>query len=196
MSDSIKISNEFIDDPLIAGNPSFNTITEKVSSISEEKTKREWILAFGIAVSVLFILIGIISYLVWEGIGIWGLNNPVGWGWAIVNFVFWVGIGHAGTLISAILLLFRQKWRTSINRFAEAMTLFAVICALLFPGIHVGRLWIIYYFFPVPNQMSMWPNFRSPLLWDFFAVATYFIVSLLFELERNIPLVLFKSIRI
>ncbi|NHZ87162.1 MAG: hydrogenase, partial [Planctomycetia bacterium] len=121
MSDSIKISKEFIDKPLIAGNPSFHNITEKVSSISEGKTKREWFLAFGIALSVLFLLIGVVSYLVWEGIGIWGLNNPVAWGWAIVNFVFWVGIGHAGTLISAILLLFRQKWRTSINRFAEAM---------------------------------------------------------------------------
>jgi len=187
MSDSINISKDFIDEPLIAGNPSFHNITEKVSSISESKTKREWILAFGLAVSVLFLLIGLVSYLVWEGIGIWGLNNPVGWGWAIVNFVFWVGIGHAGTLISAILLLFRQKWRTSINRFAEAMTLFAVICALLFPGIHVGRIWAIYYFFPVPNQMGMWPNFRSPLLWDFFAVGTYFVVSFLFWYTGLIP---------
>ena len=144
-------------------------------------------MAFGFALSVLFLLLGVISYLVWEGIGIWGLNNPVGWGWAIVNFVFWVGIGHAGTLISAILLLFRQKWRTSINRFAEAMTLFAVICALLFPGIHVGRMWMLHYFFPVPNQMGMWPNFRSPLLWDFFAVGTYFTVSLLFWYTGLIP---------
>lgn len=187
MSDSIKISKEFIDKPLIAGNPSFHNITEKVSSISEGKTKREWFLAFGIALSVLFLLIGVVSYLVWEGIGIWGLNNPVAWGWAIVNFVFWVGIGHAGTLISAILLLFRQKWRTSINRFAEAMTLFAVICALLFPAIHVGRTWILHYFLPIPNQMGTWPNFRSPLLWDFFAVATYFIVSLLFWYTGLIP---------
>lgn len=187
MSDSINISKQFIDEPLILGNPSFHTITDKVSSISEGKTKREWILAFGIAVSVLFVLMGLISYLVWEGIGIWGLNNPVGWGWAIVNFVFWVGIGHAGTLISAILLLFRQKWRTSINRFAEAMTLFAVICALLFPTIHVGRIWLLHYFIPVPNQMGMWPNFRSPLLWDFFAVGTYFIVSFLFWYTGLIP---------
>ena len=187
MSDSVKIANKYRDKPLILGDPSFNTITEKVSSISEDKTKREWILAFGIALSVLFLLLGVISYLVWEGIGIWGLNNPVGWGWAIVNFVFWVGIGHAGTLISAILLLFRQKWRTSINRFAEAMTLFAVICALLFPGIHVGRMWMLHYFFPVPNQMGVWPNFRSPLLWDFFAVGTYFTVSLLFWYTGLIP---------
>ena len=95
-----------------------------------------------------------IGYLVWEGTGVWGLNNPVGWGWAIVNFVFWVGIGHAGTLISAILFLFRQKWRTSINRFAEAMTIFAVMCALLFPTIHVGRIWVVYWMFPIPNQMD------------------------------------------
>jgi len=115
------------------------------------------------------------------------LNNPVGWGWAIVNFVFWVGIGHAGTLISAVLYLFRQKWRTSINRFAEAMTIFAVICALLFPTIHVGRIWVLYWFFPIPNQMEMWPNFRSPLLWDVFAVSIYFTVSLLFWYVGLVP---------
>lgn len=187
MSESIKITDNLLDEKLILGDPTFHTITEKVSSISEQKTPKEWFLAFGLAGSILMLLLGLISYLVWEGIGIWGLNNPVGWGWAIVNFVFWVGIGHAGTLISAILLLFRQKWRTSINRFAEAMTLFAVICALLFPGIHVGRIWVIYWFFPIPNQMSMWPNFRSPLLWDFFAVGTYFAVSLLFWYTGLIP---------
>jgi molybdopterin-containing oxidoreductase family membrane subunit len=125
--------------------------------------------------------------LVWEGTGIWGLNNPVGWGWAIVNFVFWVGIGHAGTLISAILFLLRQQWRTAINRFAEAMTIFAVICALVFPGIHVGRIWLAYYMFPIPNQMLIWPNFRSPLLWDIFAVGTYFTVSTLFWYVGLIP---------
>jgi len=187
MDDSAKLPKEIIEEQLILGNPTFHSITEKVSSISESKTTREWILAFGFAASVLLLLLGLITYLVWEGIGIWGLNNPVGWGWAIVNFVFWVGIGHAGTLISAILLLFRQKWRTSINRFAEAMTLFAVVCALLFPGIHVGRIWAIHYFFPIPNQMGMWPNFRSPLLWDFFAVGTYFTVSLLFWYTGLIP---------
>ena len=112
-----------------------------------------------------------IGYLVWDGVGVWGLNNPVGWGFAIVNFVFWVGIGHAGTLISAILFLFRQKWRTSINRFAEAMTIFAVICAGIFPGIHVGRVWVAYYLFPIPNSMVMWPNFKSALLWDVLLLA-------------------------
>jgi molybdopterin-containing oxidoreductase family membrane subunit len=139
------------------------------------------------AVSGAMVLLGAIGWLVWEGTGIWGLNNPVGWGWAIVNFVFWVGIGHAGTLISAILFLLRQQWRTAINRFAEAMTIFAVICALVFPGIHVGRIWLAYYMFPIPNQMLIWPNFRSPLLWDIFAVGTYFTVSTLFWYVGLIP---------
>ena len=121
-----------------------------------------------------------VLYLIFTGVGVWGLNTPIAWAYDITNFVFWVGIGHAGTLISAILFLFRQKWRTSINRFAEAMTIFAVICAGLFPGIHVGRVWLVYWLFPLPNQMAMWPNFRSPLLWDVFAVGTYFTVSLLF----------------
>ena len=112
-----------------------------------------------------------VGYLFLAGIGVWGLNVPVGWGFDITNFVFWVGIGHAGTLISAILFLFRQKWRTGINRFAEAMTIFAVICAGLFPAIHIGRPWFAYWLFPYPNQMSVWPNFRSPLLWDVFAVS-------------------------
>ncbi len=173
--------------PLITGNQTFSTITDKISSIVESKTTKEWALLFGLASSLMMVLLGSIGYLIWEGIGIWGVNNPVGWGWAIVNFVFWVGIGHAGTLISAVLFLFRQKWRTSINRFAEAMTIFAVICALVFPGIHVGRVWAVYYFFPIPNQMDMWPNFRSPLLWDFFAVGTYFTVSLLFWYTGLIP---------
>ena len=128
-----------------------------------------------------------VSWLFWEGIGIWGLNVPVGWAWDITNFVFWVGIGHAGTLISAILFLFRQKWRTSINRAAEAMTIFAVMCALTFPGIHVGRVWVAYWMFPLPNQMGMWPNFRSPLLWDVFAVSIYGTVSVLFWYVGLIP---------
>ncbi len=146
-----------------------------------------WWIAFLISLSMLGVLGVALGYLFWMGTGIWGLNNPIGWGWAIVNFVFWVGIGHAGTLISAILFLFRQKWRTSINRFAEAMTIFAVICALLFPTIHVGRVWLLYWALPIPNQMQMWPNFRSPLLWDVFAVSTYFTVSLLFWYVGLIP---------
>jgi len=158
-----------------------------VSLHTEKKTPLAWYAAFGFASSIAGLLLIMIAYLVWNGTGVWGLNNPVGWGWAIVNFVFWVGIGHAGTLISAILFLFRQKWRTSINRAAEAMTLFAVICALVFPGIHVGRIWAAYWMLPIPNQMDMWPQFKSPLLWDVFAVSSYFLVSLVFWYVGLIP---------
>ena len=189
MSETVlnKDRNQHQEPPLVEGDHNFSTITEKISSIVESKPPRGWLIAFLFAFSGLLILKASILYLIWEGTGIWGLNNPVGWGWAIVNFVFWVGIGHAGTLISAVLFLFRQKWRTAINRFAEAMTIFAVICALLFPGVHVGRVWVAYYMFPIPNQMAMWPNFRSPLLWDIFAVGTYFTVSLLFWYVGLIP---------
>ncbi|MCA9549661.1 MAG: polysulfide reductase NrfD [Myxococcales bacterium] len=153
----------------------------------QERINRNWWFAFTLAVSLAGMFGLNIAYLFWEGTGIWGNNNPVGWGWPIVNFVFWVGIGHAGTLISAILFLLRQQWRTSINRFAEAMTIFAVVCALVFPGIHIGRPWLPYWMFPLPNQMSMWPNFRSPLLWDVFAVGTYGTVSALFWYYGLIP---------
>ena len=178
----------FVDEaPLITGNPTFKGISNQISEVVENKPPKPWYMAFLVASSGLLLLLVSVTYLIFEGTGIWGINNPVGWGLAIVNFVFWVGIGHAGTLISAILFLLRQRWRTSINRFAEAMTIFAVICALLFPGIHVGRIWVTYWFAPVPNQMGMWPNFRSPLLWDFFAVGTYFTVSLLFWYVGLIP---------
>ena len=143
-------------------------------------TPRAWYLAFFATAGLTGVLFLMIAYLFIRGVGVWGLNNPVGWAWDITNFVFWVGIGHAGTLISAILFLLRQKWRTSINRFAEAMTIFAVVCAGIFPGIHVGRVWVVYWLFPLPNNQAMWPNFRSPLLWDVFAVGTYMTVSLLF----------------
>jgi Ni/Fe-hydrogenase subunit HybB-like protein len=176
-----------ISKPLIQGNQTFGTVTDRVCRIVEGKTPPMWFLWIGLSVSILLMFLGMIGYLFFKGIGIWGLNIPVGWGWAIVNFVFWVGIGHAGTLISAILFLFRQRWRTSINRFSEAMTIFAVICALIFPGIHVGRVWVAYWLAPVPNQMSIWPNFRSPLLWDFFAVSTYFTVSALFWYMGMVP---------
>ena len=176
-----------IEPPLIHGKPEFENITQDITRVVESKAPKTWFLLLALAFSGLLMLLGSIGYLVWEGIGIWGLNIPVGWGFAIINFVWWVGIGHAGTLISAILYLFRQRWRTSINRFAEAMTIFAVICALIFPAIHVGRIWVIYFVFPVPNQMAMWPNFRSPLLWDFFAVGTYFTCSLLFWYVGLIP---------
>lgn len=172
---------------LVLGNPTFEKITEAVSRIVEGKPTKWWYALFSISVLLTIMLFANLVYLFWEGTGIWGLNNPVGWGWAIVNFVFWVGIGHAGTLISAILFLLRQRWRTSINRFAEAMTIFAVICALLFPAIHVGRVWVLYWVFPLPNQMGMWPNFRSPLLWDTFAVGTYFTCSLLFWYVGLVP---------
>ena len=171
---------------LVQGNQTFAEVTEAVVRPIEIPHKRWWI-AFMISLTMLGSLGLSLVVLLWEGVGVWGNNVPVGWGWPIVNFVFWVGIGHAGTLISAVLFLFRQKWRTSINRASEAMTIFAVICALLFPTIHVGRVWVIYWPLPIPNQMDMWPNFRSPLLWDVFAVSTYFTVSLLFWYVGLIP---------
>lgn len=177
-----------LDEPLlITGGQTFRSVTNIISGIPEGKPPNGWYFLIAISGSAVLMLLGMIGYLFWEGTGIWGNQNPVGWGWPIVNFVFWVGIGHAGTLISAILFLMRQRWRTSINRFAEAMTIFAVICALLFPSIHVGRVWVMYWVAPLPNQMSLWPNFRSPLIWDFFAVGTYFTVSLLFWYTGMIP---------
>lgn len=174
-------------EPLILDNPTFDSISKDVSTITERKTPLPWYILFTMAASLALLLFAMIGFLIFEGVGVWGVNVPVGWGWAIINFVFWVGIGHAGTLISAILFLLRQKWRTSINRFAEAMTLFAVICALVFPGIHVGRIWVVYWMIPYPNQMDMWQNFRSPLEWDIFAVATYFLVSALFWFVGLVP---------
>ena len=175
------------DEALVQGNLTFHDITELVSAHTEKKTPLAWYGAFSIANAGLLLLVAMIAYLFWNGTGVWGLNNPVGWGYAIVNFVFWVGIGHAGTLISAILFLFRQQWRTAINRSAEAMTIFAVMCALVFPTIHVGRVWAIYWTLPIPNQMEMWPQFKSPLLWDVFAVSVYFTVSLVFWYVGLIP---------
>ncbi len=173
---------------LVQGDHDFASVTESVCGVVESKTvPTVWYAVFGIAVASLLMLFGLIGYLIWTGVGVWGNQVPVAWGWPIVNFVFWVGIGHAGTLISAILFLFRQRWRTGINRFAEAMTIFAVICAGLFPGIHIGRVWLAYWLFPIPNQMQMWPQFRSPLLWDVFAVSTYFTVSLLFWYLGLVP---------
>ena len=173
--------------PLILGANDHASITEKVCRIVEGKPTLAWWGALLVSGGMLGLLGVLLPYLIFTGIGVWGINNPVGWGYAIVNFVFWVGIGHAGTLISAILFLLRQRWRTGINRAAEAMTIFAVMCAGIFPGIHVGRAWMAYYMFPLPNQMEMWPNFRSPLLWDVFAVGTYFTVSTLFWYMGMIP---------
>ena len=165
----------------------FQDITEAVSRPVEWKPPTAWYVVLGFSLSLVALLVFCLAQLIWTGTGVWGLNQPVGWAWDITNFVFWVGIGHAGTLISAILFLFRQQWRTSINRFAEAMTLFAVVCALMFPTIHVGRIWLLYYVFPIPNQMDMWPNFRSPLLWDVFAVTIYGSVSFLFWYMGLLP---------
>jgi len=174
--------------PLVTGTHDLKSVTDAVCAVVERpKPTRAWYIAFGVSSLVLGMLGAMITYLVVAGTGVWGIQNPVMWGFAIVNFVFWVGIGHAGTLISAILFLLRQKWRTGINRAAEAMTIFAVICAGMFPGIHIGRVWVAYWMFPIPNQMEMWPQFRSPLLWDVFAVGTYFTVSLLFWYVGMIP---------
>lgn len=168
---------------------SYTSITDKISGIVLTKnTPLAWFLCFAVGFLLLHgFMIGV-PYLLFEGVGIWGINNPVGWGWAIINFVWWIGIGHAGTLISAILLLFRQRWRTSINRAAEAMTIFAVLCAAQFPLFHTGRPWLAcYWLLPYPNSMDLWPQFRSPLIWDVFAVSTYLTVSLVFWFVGLVP---------
>ncbi len=174
---------------LVLGEGTYNSITRQVNEIIEGKTPRNWFIAIGITSSITALLLAMLGYLVVTGIGVWGNNAPVFWGWDITNFVFWIGIGHAGTLISAILFLFRQKWRTSINRAAEAMTLFAVACAGIYPLFHTGRPWrAIYWLFPVPNMdLRLWQNFRSPLMWDVFAVSTYATVSALFWYVGLVP---------
>ncbi|MCC7153759.1 MAG: polysulfide reductase NrfD [Bryobacterales bacterium] len=175
--------------PLVTGGQTYADLTEKISSITEQPPPKQWYFGMAIAVPVALLLFGCLTYLVSTGIGVWGNNIPVGWGWDITNFVWWIGIGHAGTLISAILFLFRQKWRTSINRAAEAMTLFAVACAAIYPLFHTGRPWrAAYWLFPLPNEyLHIWQNFRSPLMWDVFAVSTYGTVSLLFWYVGLIP---------
>ena len=174
--------------PLVLGGKKLGDVTEMVSSIPERKAPLWWWIATTVTgLLMMGCLGGMIGYLFSTGVGVWGLQHPVMWAWDITNFVFWVGIGHAGTLISAILFLLRQRWRTSINRSAEAMTLFAVMCAGIFPGIHVGRWWMAWFLAPIPNSNAIWPNFRSPLLWDVFAVSTYAVVSLLFWYVGLIP---------
>lgn len=164
------------------------SITERISEIAlRHHTGRGWWVGFLVSFALLLILVWSISYLLIYGVGIWGINIPVGWGLAIVNFVWWIGIGHAGTLISAVLLLLNQSWRTSINRFAEAMTLFALACAGLFPLLHLGRIQYFYWLIPYPNTMNVWPQFRSPLVWDFFAISAYVTVSILFWYVGMIP---------
>lgn len=174
-------------EPLIKGEKSYRDITDDVLAPITGKPGRTWYLGFGVSFIVMLIGFGMMTYTVWFGIGVWGLNRTIGWGWDITNFVWWVGIGHAGTFISAILLLFRQKWRTSINRAAEAMTIFAVMCAGIFPLIHLGRLPLSFFIFPYPNTRELWVNFNSPLVWDVFAITTYLLVSILFWYMGLIP---------
>ena len=174
--------------PLAGAGHTYGTITEKISSIVlTRRTPLEWFVVFGLGFLGTMLLFFALATLVARGVGIWGVNVPVGWGFAIVNFVWWIGIGHAGTLISAILLLLHQAWRQSINRFAEAMTLFAVTCAGLFPLAHLGRPWFFYWLLPYPNTMGFWPQWRSPLVWDVFAVSTYLTISLVFWYVGLIP---------
>jgi molybdopterin-containing oxidoreductase family membrane subunit len=174
--------------PVIAPGHTFATITDKISAIVlTRRTPLGWFLGFAIAFAFVLIFMLAVTWLMVKGVGIWGINIPIGWGFAIINFVWWIGIGHAGTLISAILLLLHQQWRTSINRFAEAMTLFAVSCAGVFPILHLGRPWVAYWLFPYPNTMGVWPQFRSPLVWDVFAVSTYATVSALFWFVGLVP---------
>jgi len=176
------------EDVLLEGQYNYDTITEGIGGVVLHQDKfspfndkgKKWTMFFMAGFTLLNVMMVAVGWLLYQGIGIWGNNQPSGWGFDIINFVWWIGIGHAGTLISAILLLMRQKWRMSINRFAEAMTIFAVMCAGLFPLLHTGRPWAAYWLFPYPNWLSMWPNFRSPLVWDVFAVSTYMTVSIMY----------------
>jgi molybdopterin-containing oxidoreductase family membrane subunit len=185
------MSNQHIStlrEPLVSEERTLGQLTEEICAPMERRPTGKWWVAFAISVSLLLLGVGTVTYEVMTGIGTWGLDKTIGWAFDITNFVFWVGIGHAGTLISAILFLFRQKWRTSINRAAEAMTLFAVMCAAIFPLIHMGRPWLAFWVFPYPNDRgSLWVNFRSPLLWDVFAISTYFTISAVFWYVGLIP---------
>ena len=175
-------------EPLVFGSKTYHQITEDICAPSEKAPSRQWMIGFIVAITLLSLFVFCVSWQIFYGVGAWNLNRTIGWGYDITNFVWWVGIGHAGTLISAILLLFRQKWRTGVNRAAEAMTIFAVICAAMFPVIHVGRIWLMFYFLPLPNTRGpLWINFNSPLLWDVFAISTYFTVSLLFWYTGLVP---------
>jgi Ni/Fe-hydrogenase subunit HybB-like protein len=174
--------------PVIGPGYTYGSVTDKISAIVlTRRPPPGWWIGFAVAFLLTLMLLVAVTYLFIRGVGIWGINIPIGWGFAIVNFVWWIGIGHAGTLISAILLLFRQQWRTSINRFAEAMTLFAVACAALFPILHLGRPWLFYWLIPYPNNQGLWPQFRSPLVWDVFAITTYATTSLMFWYVGLIP---------
>jgi Ni/Fe-hydrogenase subunit HybB-like protein len=183
-----KEQKEYISPTMVEGNKNYKQITDDIIRPVNTFPSKLWWIAFGIAFSLLLLLLSEIAYLIAVGIGIIGINVPVSWGSFIITFVFWIGIGHAGTLISAILYVFRQQWRMAINRSAEAMTIFAVMCAGIYPLIHVGRIWFVFWIFPYPNERgTLWPNFRSPLLWDVFAISTYFTVSLVFWYSGLIP---------
>ena len=182
-----ELAQTFDHEPLVLGHKTRAEITDVVAAPLDRFPSKKWFTLFMITASIALLGFFFMGKTILKGIGLWGNNNPVGWAFDITNFVFWIGIGHAGTLISAILYLFRQKWRCAINRAAEAMTLFAVMCAGIFPLIHVGRVWYAWWLFPLPNQMNLWVNFRSPLLWDVFAISTYFIVSAMFWYIGLIP---------
>ena len=178
---------ELVRQPLVANSRGFGWISNRVASLSEDPAPLWWWLLFIPSVLCLGMLLFMLTYQISTGVGVWGNMHPVMWAWDIVNFVWWIGIGHAGTLISAILFLLRQRWRTAVNRAAEAMTIFAVMCAGIYPALHVGRMWYDWWLFPIPNSNSIWPQFRSPLMWDVFAVSTYFTVSVLFWYMGLIP---------
>lgn len=173
--------------PLVTNNRSFGWISDRVAGIAEGPAPLWWKVSFAISFTWMSILGAMLIYQVSTGVGVWGNHHPTMWGWDIINFVWWIGIGHAGTLISAILFLLRQRWRTGVNRAAEAMTIFAVMCAGIFPAMHVGRVWYDWFLFPIPNSNGLWPQFKSPLMWDVFAVSTYFTVSLLFWYVGLVP---------
>jgi len=173
--------------PLVQNNRSFGWISDRVAAITEGKAPKWWWAAFIPSFGFMCLLGAMLIYQISTGVGVWGNHHPTMWGWDIINFVWWIGIGHAGTLISAILFLLRQRWRTAVNRAAEAMTIFAVMCAGIFPAMHVGRVWYDWFLFPIPTSNAVWPQFRSPLMWDVFAVSTYFTVSLLFWFVGLVP---------
>ncbi len=188
MAQPVELPSKIEVGPVIDEGHSLASVSDKIAGIVlKRKITIGWVFGFLIAFSILQVLMGAATWLIIKGVGIWGINIPIGWGFAIVNFVWWIGIGHAGTLISAILLLLNQSWRNAINRFAEAMTIFAVMCAGMFPVLHTGRPWLAYWLLPYPNTMWLWPQFRSPLVWDVFAVSTYLTISAVFWYIGLIP---------
>jgi len=188
MAQPVELPSKIEVGPVIDEGHSLASVSDKVAGVVlKRKITIGWIFGLLVAFSVMQALLGAATWLIVKGVGIWGINIPIGWGFAIINFVWWIGIGHAGTLISAILLLLNQSWRNAINRFAEAMTIFAVLCAGMFPVLHTGRPWLAYWLLPYPNTMWLWPQFRSPLLWDVFAVSTYLTISAVFWFVGLIP---------